>query len=305
MFSHYSRLLGHGTRRGIVSMILCMALFVANDTLIKLASSEMPTGQIMAVRGVMATALVLALAAGTGALPHIRRSLNGTVLLRAGLDLIASLLYLLALFKMPIGNVTAINMASPLVMTAAAALVLKEPVGWRRWSAVAVGFIGVLMIVQPRAEGFNFYSLVAVASIAFIVSRDLVTRRVDPEIPSIIIVLATSVVVAVGAASLAVVETWSWPSARALALLAAAAVFLIGGYQLIVDAMRHGALSVVGPFRYVALVWALGAGYVVWGDVPNAMAFLGIATVVGSGLYVLHRERVRHAARVAAAAPTR
>jgi drug/metabolite transporter (DMT)-like permease len=273
-------------------MTLSMMLFIVNDSLVKVVSASLGAGQLIAIRGLIASLIVLALIAGTGAARHLRRAWSGPAVWRGILDMVGSLLYLLALFHMPIGNATAINMTSPLGMTAAAALFLKESVGWRRWSAVVVGFCGVLMVVQPRADGFNYWSLLAIGAVFFVVARDLMTRRMRADIPSLIIVMSASVVVMLGSLGFSLVEGWKPVGWSDIALLSLAAAFVIGGYYLIVDAMRHGALSVVGPFRYTALIWALLSGYLVWGDVPNLLAISGIAVIVGSGLYVLHRERV-------------
>lgn len=289
----HTYLFGEGNRRGVTSMAVSMLLFVANDALVKLASETMPLGQIMFIRGVFASAMILLLAWANGLLPLLPRVGNRIVLGRGILDLGASILYLAALFNMPIGNITAINMASPLVMTAVAALFMAEKVGWRRWSAVVIGFGGVLMIVQPKAEAFNSWSMVAIASIVFIVARDLLTRRLDPSLPSLVVVLANSIIIMLGGGAMSAFQGWVPITGKDLALLAAASVFLIGGYQLIIDSMRHGELSLVSPFRFSALVWALGAGLVIWGDLPNLLALAGICVVVGSGLYILHRERVR------------
>lgn len=289
----YARLFGQGTRRGVASMILGMAAFVTNDTLTKLASVTTPTGQLITLRNIMATALILLLIWVTGAARQIPLAGNRTVLVRSSLDVVATLLYLVALFHMPIGNITAINMATPLVMTATAAVFLKSAVGWRRWTAVAAGFIGVVLVVQPRAEGFNAYSLLAVASIIFIVSRDLTTRQIDQSIPSLVVTLGNSVFVLLGALLLSSMEGWVAIGWRETLLLAGAAFFLIGGYLLIVDAFRHGDLATVSPFRYTGLIWALLSGFIVWGDIPNLLAQAGIVIIVASGLYVLHRERIR------------
>ena len=299
----YARLLGDGTRRGVASMILGMAAFVTNDTLIKLASVTTPTGQLITMRNIMAAGLILALILATGQAGQLRRIADRVVMTRSGLDIVATILYLIALFHMPIGNVTAINMATPLAMTAAAAVFLQVPVGWRRWTAVIIGFLGVVLIVQPRAEGFNAYALVAIASIVFIVSRDLTTRQIDKTIPSLIVALANALFVLAGALVLSGFEGWVTVGWREYLLLGGAGLFLIGGYLLIVDAFRHGDLATVGPFRYTGLIWALVSGFVVWGELPNLLACGGIVIVVAAGLYVLHRERLKaqdEAARTAA-----
>lgn len=130
----------------------------------------------------VATAAVLAMIQVMGAMPRILRMFDRPVL-RSSIDLVSSYFYMIALFHTPISNVMAIHMSSPLMMTAVVAIVLNETVGWRRWSAVAVGFVGVLLVVQPRAEAFNAYSMLGVAAAACVVLRDLVTKRIAAEIP--------------------------------------------------------------------------------------------------------------------------
>jgi drug/metabolite transporter (DMT)-like permease len=291
----YSRYLGQGSPRGIASMLLGMAAFVVSDSLMKLASSGLPTGQLIFLRGVLAALIVLALAGASGLLVHLPRVLERTVLTRSLFDLIASFLYLIALFHLPIGNITAINMASPLAITAVAALLFKADVGWRRWTAIAIGFLGVLMVVQPSAEGFNAYSGFAVGAVVFVVARDLTTRRIPSAVPSVIVTLANTLVVTTGAFAYSLVEGWAIPTTIALLQLVGTAITVVMGYLLIVDAFRHGEVAVVGPFRYTALIWALLAGYLIWNEKPNLLAICGIFVIVGSGLYVLHRERVRRA----------
>lgn len=300
--SYYAQIFGHGTLRGVASMVLGMASFVTNDTLIKLASVTTPTGQLVTIRNLLASVLIFGLIYLTGHASHMHRTINRVVIARSCLDIVATILYLLALFHMPIGNVTAINMASPLAMTAAAAIFLQAPVGWRRWTAVAVGFVGVMLIVQPDAEGFNAYALLAIASVVFIVARDLTTRQIDQSIPSLVVTLTNAILVMIGALALSAFEGWVAIGWREYLLLATAAIFLICGYLLIVDAFRHGDLATVGPFRYTALIWALLFGFLVWGDLPNLLAQLGIVIVVASGLYVLHRERLRARAEATKAA---
>lgn len=284
---------GEGNRRGILSMTAAMLLFVANDALVKLISARIPLGQVMVVRGIMVLLVVFCLIWANGHLRYLRSIFRPVILLRGVSDLLASVTYLLALLHMPIGNLTAINMGTPLVMTAFAAIFAHEQVGWRRWAAVIVGFGGILMIVQPRADAFNSWSLVALASMLFVVTRDLSTRNIDRAIPSLVVVFAASVIVTAGAAGMIPFQGWVPLLPGDYIQLAAAALFLLSGYKLVTDSMRHGELSLVAPFRYSALVWALAAGLMVWGELPNLLAFAGIGVVVCSGLYVLHRERVR------------
>lgn len=289
----YERLFGRGNSRGIASMLLGIIVFVLNEALCKLAYATVPTSQVMAVRGLIATLVILAIAHALGATAHLRRMRDRRVLLRSSADLVGSYLYMVALFHIPIGNMMAINMASPLLMTATVAILLREAVGWRRWSAVIVGFLGVLLVVQPRAENFNTYSLLAVAAVFCLVARDLVTRRIASDIPSIIVSLTNVGMMTAFATALALIEGWVAMGWYELLLLAVAGLFIAAGYQLVVDAFRHAEVPVIVPLRYTGLLWALLLGWLIWGDVPNTLAAAGIVLIVLSGLYVLHRERVR------------
>lgn len=283
-------------RRGILGMIASMVLFICNDALIKHVSESLPTGQIIFLRGLSATLLIATMAVALGAWRQMPAVFDRPVLARAAIDSLGTFLYLLALFNMPIANVTAVNLSVPLMLTVCAAFLLREQVGWRRWSAVVAGFIGVLLVVQPAAAGFNWFALVALAATATHAARDLLTRRIRAGIPSIIVTLSTAIVVTIAAAGVSVIEGWQPLPMRELALLIVASAFLSGGYYLVIDCMRHGELSVVAPFRYTAMLWALLLGYFVWGDVPNLLAWIGIALLVGSGLYIFHREQVRRRA---------
>jgi drug/metabolite transporter (DMT)-like permease len=280
-------------RRGIIGMVASMMLFMVNDALIKHVSESLATGQIIFLRGLSACVLIGVFAAASGAWRHMPAVLDRPVLLRASIDSLGTFLYLLALFNMPLANVTAVNLSVPLMLTICAAFILKEQVGWRRWSAVVVGFLGVLLVVQPTATGFNWFALVALAATGTHAARDLLTRRIRQGIPSVIVTLCTAIVVTIAAAIVSAIEGWQPLAWRELLLLILSSLFLSGGYYLVIDCMRHGELSVVAPFRYTAILWALMLGYFVWGDVPNLLAWLGIVLLVGSGLYIFHREQVR------------
>ena len=287
--------------RGILAMLAAMALFILNDTLIKLTGAHLPVGQVIFLRGMMASALVLAWAGLSGALYNWRRLAQGAVLWRTVGEIGATLLYLSALMAMPIGNVTAILQVVPLAVTAASALFLAEAVGWRRWTAASLGFLGAIMIIRPGAEGFNWASLLALAAVAFIVLRDLSTRWVARETPSLAITAVAAVAVMLAGAGLGLSEDWIAVTGRDLALLATAAVCLIGGYLTVIVATRSGEVSAVAPFRYSIILWALIIGYLVWGDVPRAMTLIGIAIVVAAGVYTFEREaRLKRRARAAA-----
>jgi len=293
--------LAAANRRGILAMAGAMACFIANDAVVKLASAAMPTAQLIFLRGTMATAIVLAVAFATGALARARDTVHRSVVVRALAEALATVLYLTALFQLPIANAAAINLSAPLFIVVLAVAFMGEKVSAAHWLAVCTGFAGVLLVVQPGLEGFNAYALVCLLSALFQALRDLLTRRIAADVPAVLITLSTTVAVTLLAGALSLVEGWRAFAPRDLAMLALAAAFLMGAYYLIVDAMRHGELSLVAPFRYTGVLYAIVLGYLIWGDVPNALAWAGIALLVGAGLFVLHRERAR--ARGAGRAP--
>lgn len=280
-------------RRGIVCMVGAMGCFVTNDALVKFASQSMPSAQLIFIRGFMSVLLVLAVAHALGATARMRESTRGWVAVRALVDAIATMLYLGSLFHLPIGNATAINLAAPLFMTLFAALFMAERVRGARWLAVGAGFLGVLLVIQPRAEGFNAWALVCLLGTLFHAARDLMTRRIHPGIPSILITLSTAVAVTVVSGLSSLLQGWQPFGLFEFGLLSLASVFLTGGYYFIINSMRHGEMTLVAPFRYSGLLFALVLGYAVWGEVPNTLAWFGIALLIGSGLYVLVNEKRR------------
>ena len=275
-------------------MAVAMASFTINDAITKAVSSELNVGELLLIRGLFAMVLVAALAVHRKALRSFRALLMWPVALRVIGEIGGTLTYVAALAQIPLANASAIFQALPLVITLGAALVFGEPVGWRRWLAIAAGFIGVLVIVRPGAEGFSQAALLALASVAFCTVRDLATRRIPKQLPTLFITLLTTVTVTMaGAAAVIPFGGWTAPSGHGLGLLALAAVLILIGYQCIIAALRTGDISAVAPFRYSALLWAMLLGYLVFGDKPDAMMVTGASIIVLSGLYTFYRERVR------------
>jgi drug/metabolite transporter (DMT)-like permease len=283
---HSHAAISAANRRGIVSMICSVAFFIANDVLVKYVSQTLAAAQLIFIRGLLASVLLLAVAHAMGATRRPGDLLQRPVLVRSALDAVATMVYLTALFHLPIGNATAINLATPLFITLFAVLALGERVGAARWLAIGIGFSGVLLVVQPSVQGFNSYALLCVVASVLHAARDTSTRYISPSVPSILITLATAMAVTALSGVLSIAE----------------AAFLGVGYYLLINSMRAGEMSVVAPFRYTALLYALVFGYVVWGDVPNALAWAGIALLVGAGLNMLHSERARTRAALEAAA---
>ena len=277
--------------RGIVFMAVAMATFTVNDTFMKAATAILPLSEAIVIRGAMTLVALLILAHFMG-IRTLRVTATDRTLLgwRTVAELGATLTFLLALRQMPLANLSAIMQSLPLAVTLGAAIALREPVGWRRMTAIGVGFAGVLLIVRPGTDGFNIWSMLALLSVAFVVVRDLTTRQFSTGLPSVTIAIYTSVAVTVmGLAGLAV-EDWAPVSAKVFAMLAGASAMLIVGYLFIVMAMRVGDVALVAPFRYSALIWALLIGWLAFDEIPKPLTFLGAAIVVATGLYTYLRE---------------
>ncbi len=285
-------------------MAAAMASFTVNDTITKAVSAELNIGEILLVRGLVAMVLVAALAWYRDALRSFAALLIWPVGLRVLGEIGGTLTYLSAIAQIPLANASAIFQALPLVITLGAALVFGEPVGWRRWLAIAAGFIGVLVIVRPGAEGFSQAALLALASVGFCAVRDLATRRIPKQLPTVFITLLTTVTVTTaGAFVLVPLGGWKPPSGQALGLLTFAAVLILIGYQCIIVSLRTGDISAVAPFRYTALPWAMLTGYLAFGHKPDGPMLAGAAIIVASGLYAFYRERKRDKLRPAATGP--
>ncbi|MEM8951160.1 MAG: DMT family transporter [Pseudomonadota bacterium] len=278
-------------------MMLSMAGFVLNDTLMKTLADELPMFQAIFLRGLVATLLIGGLAWHRGVLwfrlsgPAVR-----VISWRVVGEIGATICFITALFNMPIANATAILQVAPLAVTLGAALILGEAVGWRRYSAIGVGFIGVMLIVKPGTEGFNDYSFYALGAVVFFVMRDLVTRRLPIEVPSLFVTVISSASVMIMAGSFAAAGSWEPVTLQQMGVLALAAVFVLIGYLFGVMTMRVGDIGFISPFRYSVLIWAMILGYLVFGDVPDTLTLVGSGIVVLTGIYAFQRER-RLAAR--------
>jgi drug/metabolite transporter (DMT)-like permease len=280
--------------RGILAMSASVVAFIFNDALIKLAAETVPAVEAIGLRGVFATMWCALALLVSGTWRQVGGIAHPPVLLRGALEAAAAILYLIALFHIPFAIATAVNLSTPLLLSVLAVLFLKEHVHWRRWSAVVAGFVGVLMVIQPRPGDINVWTWVVLAASLIGALRDILSRFVPASVPTLVISLSSASVVAVVGCAWALVEGWEPMTARETGLLVASSLLLATGYQFLVLALRSGAeFSVIGSFRYASILWALGIGYVVWGDVPNALALAGIAVIVAAGLYILQRERVR------------
>ena len=296
--------------RGILAMSGAVVVFIFNDALIKLAAESVPSVQAIGVRGLFATLWCALALMATGAWRQIHWAANPRVVfrgvleagsaifylvaLRGVLEALAAISYLVALAYIPFAIATAVNLSTPVILTVLAVLILKENVRWRRWSAVIAGFVGVLMVIQPHPGDLNAWTWVALGGTMIGCFRDIFVRFLPMGVPTLVVSFTTALIVALVGCAWTLAEGFQPMSARALGFTAGSSLLLAMGYQFVVIALRsRGEFSVIGAFRYGSILWALAIGYVVWGEVPNAVALFGIAVIVASGLYILHRERVR------------
>lgn len=289
--------------RGIAAMLAAMACFTTNDMLVKLSSDYFDTAQTIFVRGTFATMLVLVVAAGRGALVPLPRAGWGTISMRTLGEMCAAFLVIAALFHMPFANVMAVLLALPLVMTVISAVVFGEAVRGRRLAAVGVGFVGILLVVRPQGDGFSVYSALVVAGLAGLALRDTASRLLPADVNSLFVAAVAAIVVTAASGVWSLGVPWAPLSTRPIVYLACAAAGLVAGMFFVTEAMRHGEVSVVAPFFYSTIIWALLYEALVWGGFPGWPALAGIALIVGSGLYVFHREARIRPGQAAAAAP--
>ena len=285
--------------RGALFMMGAMSAFTVNDAFMKAISNDIPLFQSIFLRGVIVLPLLVLLCKSMGQLRFDLSRKDWTlILIRTVAEMFGALLFITALFNMPLANVSAILQALPLTVSLAAAVFLGEALGWRRLTAILVGFAGVMLIVRPGGADFTIYSLYAVGAVLVVTVRDLAARRMSRDVPSTLAAVAAAVGVTAMAGFGLSFETWRPVDPSQLALLVGAGVFIIGGYVFSVAAMRVGEIGFVAPFRYTSLLVALSLGYLVFGEVPKALTLVGAAIVVAMGLFTLYREqRMKRLAR--------
>ncbi|MBK5933006.1 putative membrane protein [Rhodovulum imhoffii] len=278
--------------RGIVLMVAAMAAFAVEDMFIKMLSGNLPVGQILATLGAGGALIFGIMALSRGQRLWSKALLSGPVILRNFGELSGTFGFVMALALTPLSSASAILQATPLVVTLGAAIFMGAQVGWRRWSAIAVGLLGVLVIIRPGLEGFEPASLFAVLGVIGLAIRDLATRATPRSVGSLqLSSYAFAMLIPLGLAMLAFGEGARPVAPMMWAQLAGAMLAGALGYYMIVEAMRIGEIAVVTPFRYTRLVFALFIGVLAFGERPDTMTLTGAGIIIASGLYTLWRER--------------
>jgi drug/metabolite transporter (DMT)-like permease len=278
--------------RGILMMLLAMAGFAVEDAMIKAASVTVPIGQVslfIATPGFLGFGLWALLRGHRFLHPKV---LTWPVIGRTISEMVGSLGILMGLALAPLSLVSAILQAAPIMVVAAAAIFLGEPVGWRRWTAVLVGFCGVLIILRPGAEAFDPNVLWAVMGVIGMSARDIFSRRMDPTVPTpVVAALGYGAAVLLSVGMIFVGGRMVIPGAIAGAQIVTGTLIGLVAYWAIIEATRAGDVSVITPFRYTRLIFALGLGFMLFGERPDGLTLFGASLVIGSGLYTLYRER--------------
>jgi len=278
--------------RGSALMVLAMAGFALEDMFIKRLSGDLPVGQILMLLGAGGAVIFGLAALSRGHALLSRDLLTWPVMLRNLGELIGTIGFVTAIALTPLASASAILQATPLAVTLGAALFLREQVGWRRWSAILVGFAGVLMVIRPGLSGFEPASLFAVQAVFGLAMRDLATRAVPHTVTSMqLSSYGFATIVPAGALLLWLSGGAVSPSAANWRDIAFALLLGVAAYYAIVAAMRVGEVSFVTPFRYTRLIFALVIAVLIFDEQPDALTLVGAAIIIASGLYTLLRER--------------
>lgn len=280
-------------RRGMIYMVLAMALFSANDAGTKYAVKTLPISEIMFLRGVFALLFITAVLYWRGELRETPKIFEWRVSLRGFAEALSGVLLISAIALIPLGNVITIIQLVPFIMTIIGAIALGERVGWRRWIAVAAGFAGVLFIVKPATGAFDTASLFALAATFSILLRDMLARSIGTRVPAFIVALASIYAgIAVGVGGL-LFQSWQTPDVLTLFCLLSSGVCLVLAQFFIVLGYRGTELSAIAPFRYSIVLFAVFYGFFFFGEIPDLWSFVGMAIMILAGIYMLHREALR------------
>lgn len=281
---------------GCLYMVIAMFGFTVNDLFVKFLGTSLPIFEIIAVRG----SLIVGFLMLWWLITRVRRTTPKApvrshwplIFARALMEVLATIAFLLALVRIPFADVSAVMQSLPLMVTLGAVLFLGEVVGWRRWAAILVGLIGVLVIIRPGYIGFQPATLLVVLSVVFAAARDLITRIMPSDVHSFWVMVATGITVALfGLISTTVLAQWEPISSVQFLLIFAASSFLVVGYLFIIQAMRVGEVAAVTPFRYTSLLWAILFGYWVFSEIPDRLTIIGSLIIVVTGLFAWYRER--------------
>lgn len=282
-----------GWMYGAICMTGGIGLVSLNDGIAKWLTDVYPVGQVVALRGVLVLVLIFGFAFATGRRSQLRVTHWQFQLTRAAIIVFSTYSFIWALKLMAIADATAIAFAGPIVTAALVVPLLGEQVGWRRWLAILVGFCGVLIMVKPTPQTFSAVALLPLFATVMGSFRDIVTRKMHrTESTLSMLAVGMSLVTLSGFASYPFTD-WQPVALPHILLFGLSSLFVGAAQFLMIEAFRYSEAGFVTPFKYTSMIWAVLIGFFVWGDVPDLWILGGTVLVIGSGLYILHRERVR------------
>ena len=279
--------------RGILFMTLSMGGFAVEDLFLKILSEAVPVSQILIYVGISATVL-LSVISIIKRIPVLRNDIysNKLFIIRSFADMMGAVLIVTSISLMPLSTVSSILQALPLFITFGAVLIFKESVGWRRWSAVSFGFIGVILILKPGLSSFHPSSLIVLLAVACLALRDIVTRKISKDIHSITVSLYAFILTTVGGIfSLPFFGNFVTLTITQWFVVLTITLFGCFSYFMLVLATRKGDISVISPFRYSRLIFAIVLAILVLNERPDTLTLFGAAIIVASGYYTIWRER--------------
>ena len=284
--------------RGAAFMVFAMFCFAVEDGLIKLLADDIPVGQVISVICLGGLIIFLGWAAAKGERLWQPDYLDSKVLMRSFCDVAGSIMFVTSLTLIPLTTASAVIQATPLVVAMGAAVFLGQAVGWRRWLAIMVGFIGVLIIIRPGMEGFTPATLLAVGGMLGLAARDLFTRGLSVTLTGPQLATHTFALIVPAGLFLAYFQGQSLvvPNASQSLILGAAIVIGMIAYLAIVAATRGGNAGIISSFRYSRMIFALIIGYFMFSEIPDAPTLIGAAIIIASGIYTLWRETKLHRA---------
>ncbi len=280
------------TLRGALLMVLAMGLFSIEDAIIKHLSTEIPTGVVIFIIGIGGLMLFIVWTLIRGLPLWTPHFLERNVLARTGCEMVGTMFFVTALSLIPLTTASAVIQATPLVVAFGAAVFLGQTVGWRRWTAILVGFGGVLLIIRPGLDGFQPATIFAVFGMIGLASRDLITRSIESPITGFQLTLQAYVGLVIAGIALMLIggQSFEWPKGMMMYWMIAAILMSILAYLVIVAATRKGDAATTSSFRYSRMIYALTIGYLAFGETADWPTLLGVAIVIAAGLYTLIRE---------------
>jgi drug/metabolite transporter (DMT)-like permease len=274
---------------GIALMLLGVFLFSVNDVMGKWLVATYSVGQLLLIRSMAALLLLLPFIWNAGWQPFVTMQRPGLQLLRVVLGSSEVALFYWAVVYLPLADVVTYYLAGPIYVTALSALFLGERVGWRRWAAVLVGFAGVLIALRPSPATISWPALIALGGSLVYAVLLITTRALRGT--SDLVLIATQVPTTLLLGALTASFGWVAPSARDLVLLAVLGVVAMGALISVNRSLKLAPASVVVPYQYTMIVWAVILGYIAFGDVPEPPVLIGAAVITAAGLFIFFRER--------------